>query len=240
MIDLFLDIKQQHNIDGCILIFDANTSAWITNAPDCADRRYPPASTFKIPNSLIALEEGVTTTREIFPWDGTVHTLTNWNQNSSLKTAFKNSTVWVYQNIASRIEDPLYEEYLHKISYGNAQVSPNNDHIFWLQGPLEISPQEQINFLVDLHKETLPFSKNTIRYVKDFMRVPDSSFYLKTGYTVDNGIHIGWYVGYKETQNKPIFFATLLLGDKSNKDALIPMRKTLTEEILNTYISRNF
>ena len=42
---------------------------WIAN-PDRARQRHSPASTSKIPHSLIALENGVATPATIFKWDG--------------------------------------------------------------------------------------------------------------------------------------------------------------------------
>jgi beta-lactamase class D len=42
-----------------------------------------PASTFKIPNSLIALETGVVTDpdKDVFPWDGVKRPIEAWNKD---------------------------------------------------------------------------------------------------------------------------------------------------------------
>ena len=64
-----------------------------------------PASTFKIPNSLIALETGVVadTDNEVFKWDGVKRSIENWNRDHTLSSAFAASAVPVYQDIARRI-----------------------------------------------------------------------------------------------------------------------------------------
>ena len=47
-----------------------------------------PASTFKIPNSLIALETGVVADpdKDVFKWDGVVRSIEAWNKDHTLRT----------------------------------------------------------------------------------------------------------------------------------------------------------
>ena len=47
-----------------------------------------PASTFKIPNSLIALETGVVADpdKEVFKWDGVKRSIEPWNKDHTLRT----------------------------------------------------------------------------------------------------------------------------------------------------------
>jgi len=57
--------------------------------------------------------------------------------------------------------------------------------MFWLGGELQITPQEQIQFLKRLHSNDLPFSEKTIAIVKDIMIVeqtPDYRIRAKTGW----------------------------------------------------------
>ena len=46
-----------------------------------------PASTFKIPNSIIALETGVVADpdKDIFKWDGVVRSIEAWNKDHTLR-----------------------------------------------------------------------------------------------------------------------------------------------------------
>src|SRR5215510_9346372 len=64
-----------------------------------------PASTFKVPNSLIALETGVVQDpdKDVFPWDGTTRSIEAWNKDHTLRSAIVASVVPVYQEIARRI-----------------------------------------------------------------------------------------------------------------------------------------
>ena len=64
-----------------------------------------PASTFKIPNSLIALETGVVEDpdKDVFKWDGVKRSIEAWNMDHTMRTAIAVSAVPVYQEIARRI-----------------------------------------------------------------------------------------------------------------------------------------
>ena len=48
-----------------------------------------PASTFKIPNSIIALETGVVEDpdKDVFKWDGTTRSIEAWNKDHTLRSA---------------------------------------------------------------------------------------------------------------------------------------------------------
>ncbi len=64
-----------------------------------------PASTFKIPNSLIALETGVVQDpdKDVFKWDGTTRSIEAWNKDHTLRSALAVSAFPVFQEIARRI-----------------------------------------------------------------------------------------------------------------------------------------
>ena len=58
-----------------------------------------PASTFKIPNSIIALETGVVEDpdKDVFKWDGVTRSFEPWNKDHTLRSAIAVSAVPVYQ-----------------------------------------------------------------------------------------------------------------------------------------------
>jgi beta-lactamase class D len=101
------DFKAQFNkygVDGCFVLYSQADSEFVRYNADLCDSGYIPASTFKIPNSLIALEEGVISdTNQILKWDGHEWPNQSWNQNQTLKTAMKYSCVWVYTGFAEHI-----------------------------------------------------------------------------------------------------------------------------------------
>lgn len=224
---------------GSTTIYDLNNDEWFFT--DSSDALHPtlPASTFKILNSLIILEEKVVQDEnEIIKWDGTVRgaggvQIDAWNKDNDLKSAYKNSTVWFYVEAANRIGKPKYKEYLSKCEYGNGNLY-EKDIDFWIKGDFAISPKNQIEFLKKLYKGNLPFSERSINIIKQIMvseRDNDIIFRDKTGWTSKDGKDIGWWVGYVTAKSNVIFFATRLIKDEN--DANPKFLKARKERTLN-------
>ncbi|NCB55815.1 MAG: diguanylate cyclase, partial [Epsilonproteobacteria bacterium] len=74
-----------------------------------------PASTFKIPHTLIALDQNVVNAQSIIVWDKIERSVPAWNQDQTLESAFKTSCVWCYQKFARHIGLEKYDSYLKKL-----------------------------------------------------------------------------------------------------------------------------
>ncbi|OJJ15104.1 serine hydrolase [marine bacterium AO1-C] len=228
-------------VKGSTSIYDYKNKQWIFTDEKDADVFTLPASTFKIPNSLFALEyKAVKNENEVFKWDGVpkLHlgkVINIWNKDTNLKNAYKYSTVWVYVEVAKRIGRNKYESILNKCSYGNGNFSEQGID-FWNYGDFAISPKNQIDFLVKLYENKLPFSKTTIEKVKELMvskQTKTHTYRSKTGWTRKNGQDIGWWVGYVEAKNNVYFFATRLIKRKGDKNPhFLKGRKAITKLIL--------
>src|SRR6201992_3887605 len=116
-----------------------------------------PASTFKIPNSLIALETGVVQDpdKDVFKWDGVVRPIEAWNRDHTMRSAIAVSAVPVYQEIARRIGPERMQKYLDLFEYGNRNIGGGLDQ-FWLSGALRIDPVQEIDFLDRLRRGRVP------------------------------------------------------------------------------------
>jgi|GEM_PF-5467902 len=67
----FQSIIDSANVEGSILVYDLQKDVYHSNDFDWASKGNLPASTFKIPNSVIALETGVVENDStLFKWDG--------------------------------------------------------------------------------------------------------------------------------------------------------------------------
>ena len=106
-----------------------------------------PASTFKIPNSIIALETGVVEDpdKDVFKWDGVTRAIEPWNKDHTLRSAIAVSAVPVYQEIARRIGAERMQKYLDLFDYGNRDIGGGIDQ-FWLTGNLRIDPDPADRF----------------------------------------------------------------------------------------------
>ena len=121
------ELKYEHlfkGIDGTFVLYDLNKNEFnFYNRPK-ASTRISPASTFKIPNALIALETRIVTGPEhLMKWDGVKRTLKMHNRDHTLRTAMRDSTVWYFQEIARKVGPAGYREYLKKLNYGNQDIS---------------------------------------------------------------------------------------------------------------------
>jgi len=90
----FKRILDSTGLVGSILIFDKNKNSYYSNDFKRSETGYLPASTFKIVNSIIALETGVVEDDSTkFKWDGKKRFLPQWEQDLILKDAFHFSCV---------------------------------------------------------------------------------------------------------------------------------------------------
>jgi len=176
---------------------------------DRAGTRFCPASTFKVPNTLIALDFGAVHGGGIeFRWDGTDRSVDAWNRDQSLASALKVSCVWCYQEIARQVGRESYERSLSELDYGNAVVGDRVDR-FWLDGSLRISAFEQVEFLRRLRQTPSPFSNEQMALLDRIMTIHSGEGYTlraKSGWT-GAGQHIGWYVGSVHSADDAWLFA---------------------------------
>jgi beta-lactamase class D len=166
-----------------------------------AETRMVPASTFKIANSLIALETGaVKDENEILPYGGGKQFVKEWERDMGMRDAIRISNVPVYQEIARRIGPDRMQAMLERLGYGNRQIGSVIDR-FWLDGPLEISAVEQARFTARLAQQKLPLSQRAQAIVRDITRLDKANgavLYGKTGWAGTITPKIGWLVGWVE------------------------------------------
>ncbi|MCT7990116.1 class D beta-lactamase [Laspinema olomoucense] len=228
---------QELGVEGSIIIGELNSDRLWQHNPKRNQTPFPTASTFKILNSLIALETGVIPHElAVLTWDGIPRTIPTWNRDLNLKEAFKLSAVWFYQVLARRIGYERMQQWITQVGYGNQNIgTPEEIDQFWLQGNLQITPQEQVQFLRRLYNNDLPFSEQTLTLVKEIMiyeQTPDYTIRAKTGwfgFGNESLQNIGWFVGYVETKNNAYFFATNIDVNKAEDG---PARIELTRRCL--------
>ncbi|SDJ15200.1 penicillin-binding transpeptidase domain-containing protein [Chryseobacterium jejuense] len=228
-------------IKGSITIYDFKNEKWIFSDSMDSNRPTLPASTFKIINTLIALETGaVSNAEEVIKWPGSTDTLKygfrpDIYHDMSMKEAFKLSAGWAYVEVAKKIGKERYKKYLKMSRYGNGDLSVNDDD-FWNFGNFAISPVNQIEIVRGVYEESLPFKKSSFKALKDMMidtKTEEYTIRAKTGWTRDKGKDTGWWVGYVERPNNVYFFATRLIKDRKDLNHNFgKCRKEITLKIL--------
>ncbi|MBM5572666.1 MULTISPECIES: class D beta-lactamase [Deefgea] len=201
----------QAKVNGTFVMLDATAQRWIGHNAERAATRFSPASTFKIPNSLIGLATGaVSSVDEVFyHHDGQPKYLKSWEHDMGLRGALPISNVAAYQELARRIGLQPMQQQLDQLNYGNHRIAGGVDQ-FWLNGSLTISAVEQVQFLTRLAQGALPYPANMQAAVREITLLETGKnwkLYGKTGWTGRQQPSIGWFVGWVEQDGKLYTFA---------------------------------
>lgn len=219
---------------ACFVLWDVAADEYVTHNPERCAVPLSPCSTYKIPHSIIALETGVVPDQHhVIAWDGTHYPVESWNQDHTMASAVQNSVVWYFQAVAAEIEEDRMQAYLDEFGYGNQDISGGLT-LFWLGSSLEISADEQIDFLYRLDTGDLPVSARSMDIVKEVLILEETDSYVyrgKTGSCVPEGEHpLGWFVGYVSYGDRSYIFATNIQGAKAEGQKA----RSTTEDILQS------
>jgi beta-lactamase class D len=220
--------------EGCFVFYDSQSDSYLRHNPKGCAERYSPCSTFKIPNTLIALHTGVASGAEFsLAWDG-VKRSESWDRDQTLRSAFQGSVVWFYQELARRVGYERETAFIRKFEYGNMDTSGGATN-FWLESSLRISADEQVAFLRRLWASGLPVSRGAQRITREIMeqsRRDGRILYGKTGTGGDSKADVarlGWFVGCVSHGERTVFFAARITGER---DASGRQARKIAEAIL--------
>lgn len=190
----------------------ADTRPFVSSAAECA-RRSSPASTFKIPHALIALQTGVITPDTVFEWDGSAYETESWRRGHDLESAIRWSVLPFFRRTAALIGRDRMHAQLAALGYG-ADTFDRDLTSFWVNGDLVVSPMEQWSFLERFFDGNLPLEPRHLKVVQDDLRMPVGQISLaaglrpfplewpagavvraKTGNTTVAGERVSWLVG---------------------------------------------
>lgn len=213
-------------VTGTFVLFDAGDRSAVVVNPEGARERAVPASTFKLPNTLIALQTG-----EVSDVDEVISPESG--EELSLRQALPTADVPVHQEVADRIGYERMSTWVDRFDYGNRQVGEDGAmDRFWLEGPLEISALEQATFVAELAREELPVDIEHQQAVRDLLRVEEGAnhqLFGRTGLGVNVDPVPGWWVGWVEDGDELHTFA-LRLEVEEEGDA--DLRESLGRELL--------
>ena len=199
-------VFQERGFAGTFVLYEANTDRLVLVNAKRAEERFVPASTFKIPNSLIALETGaVKDVDEVIPYGGKPQLIKAWEKDMAMREALPASNVPVYQELARRIGLEQYRAWLERLDYGNREIGTVVDR-FLLDGPLKISAVEQAKFVARLAQGKLDASAEAQAQVREILRLEENDgavLYGKTGWDQK----VGWWTGWVEREGKIFAFS---------------------------------
>ncbi len=231
-----------YNVQGCFEVFHLQKSEFIDYNYDRCSQRFIPASTFDIFNSLVGLQtKSIPDKNNIIQWDSTVWDSPLWNHTQNLNEAFRNSTLWYFQEVARRITASKMQQYLNLLHYGNKAMDSPVDS-FWFTGGLRISCDEQIEFLRDFYRNTYHFSPEAVDSVKKILLLEDRPGYKLSGKSgwaemkgiekVDSNLNFAWFVGFVEKGEEVYFFATNIEAQEQSQNNLEAAANEITLQCL--------
>jgi len=205
------ELFRQTGRPGTFVLLDARRGELVGTNRARALTRYTPASTFKIPNSLIGLSVGaVASVDTVLPYRSDAPPFSPaWEKDMGLREAIVVSNVPIYQELARRIGLERMREAVNRLDYGNREIGSVVD-TFWLRGPLAISAVEQTRFLDRLARQVLPFPLQAQRAVREITLVeqgPGWQLHAKTGWQNGPNPGVGWWVGWVEKDGRTVPFA---------------------------------
>lgn len=236
---------------ACFLLFEMGKGE-VRRAPSSLCRaRLTPLSTFKIPHALAALDAGVLSgPDQVLHYDGTPLPFPSWQRDHTLATAMRYSVVWYFQRLADQLGPERERAYLVKLGYGNME-SRGNPRRFWIEDSLEISPEEELAFLVRLYQDDLPVSRASMQTVRQLLIQPsgvvvsargeqpfaapwpaDAVVSAKTGAgAYDDGFQVRWLVGHVQRGDRAWVFVSSEAGESdSPPDAIDLAARALQQE----------
>ncbi len=227
------DLFKSAEVNGTFVLYDVTANTYIGHDKARAERRYSPASTFKIPNSLIGLSVGaVKSVDEVLPYKGNPQPFIKaWGKDMGLREAIVLSNVPIYQELARRIGIERMRENVSRMDYGNKEIG-NTVDTFWLKGPLKISAVEQTQFLAKLAQDAVPFPQAFQKSVREIVLLDQGEnwrLYGKTGWLNVAGQGVGWWVGWVQKDSRVYAFA---LNMDIQKDSDLNKRVELGKAIL--------
>ncbi|HKE84118.1 MAG TPA: penicillin-binding transpeptidase domain-containing protein, partial [Vicinamibacterales bacterium] len=225
----------------CFMLARQGRPAFVSDSDECGHPTAP-ASTFKIPHALIALETGVITADTIFRWDGSSRANESWQRDHTLDSAIKWSVLPFFQNTARLIGPERMHRGLARLKY--ARDSFDGDiSTFWLNGDLVVSPVEQLAFLERFFGGQLPVSAQHVASVQRAMQMPtgqvlmaagphrfdlswpaDTVVRTKTGNTTVMDERVSWVIGALEVKRERyLFVARVRRGGSLDTSAAIDL-----------------
>ena len=119
--------------EGSFVLYDLKKDTWKIHDMERATLRVSPNSTYKIYNALFGLEKDIITPENSFiKWNGIPYPFEAWNADQTLPSAMNTSVNWYFGYIDEQLGETSVQEYLHKIGYGNEDLSGNFSS-YWME-----------------------------------------------------------------------------------------------------------
>ena len=223
----------------------------IVSEGDCKTR-HAPCSTFKIPLSLMGYNEGILIDEMLPEWpfkEGYFDYIDHWKQPHTPQLWMKNSCVWYSQVLTQKIGMKKFQEYITKFDYGNQDLSGDKNQNngltqSWLSSSLEISGEEQLDFLQKLLHNELSVNLRAHEMTKNILFVENlpgnwklygksgSGCLLNQDKTQKLDRQIGWFIGWIQKDLHTLVFVHFIEDKEKQTTYAGPRARVAAKEKL--------
>jgi beta-lactamase class D len=213
----------------CTLIVDADTGVTLVRMGERCDQRLTPASTFKIPLSLMGFDSGILRDANRPAWAykaGYPAWIDLWKRTTTPQTWLRDSVVWYSQVLTGRLGADRFQRYVDSMHYGNGDVAGdpgrrNGLTTAWLSSSLRISATEQVAFVRRMLRRQLPVSHAAIDRTMAIMPTASTGGWRVRGKpgtglrrladgSNDRDRQVGWFVGWAQCEGRTLVLARLV------------------------------
>ena len=229
----------EFNVDGMFVLYSLKNKQYTFYNPRLYGQPISPASTFNILLTLIGLQEGVIRDEK---------SLLAPTNNTTLEYAFKHNADSCFISLSALIGQKKIQYWLTKINYGNQSTAGEKSR-FWINGLLQITPEQQLGFVQQLYREELPFSKKAFSIVKKLMdetmnarlgikifgKRGSNKLYKENKYTGNlykDDSYNGWFVGYAEGASDTFFFVNYIRSPQLDHPTIVMAQKEIVFKII--------
>jgi beta-lactamase class D len=213
----------------CTLLTDVATGKVLSQTGTC-DRPNSPASTFKVPLSLMGFDSGllIDAKAPTLPYKAIYNVQrAEWKVATDPTYWLANSVVWYSQELTRRMGLETFTHYVQAFQYGNQDIGGDrgkNNGLTnaWLSSSLKISPAGQADFLRRMLTRQLPVSAKAIDLTEQIMPaagLPNGwNLHGKTGTGnpekpdghLDATRQFGWFIGWADKGDRRVIFVHLI------------------------------
>lgn len=161
---------------GCFLLSDVNGNELRRQPSSGCERRVAPAATFEIAAALAGLDASIVRSNS-----------TTFGQ--TVDSALAYSSPEYFRAIDQQMGSVRMGEYLNRFNYGNADTSSGGE--YWNGGSLQISPNEQMRFLLRLFDGQLPVSRQSAVTVRESLEQPSGVLVSPRGVVLTGQMRTG-------------------------------------------------
>lgn len=211
----------------CTLVVDAATGATTLRTGDGCETPLTPASSFKIPLSLIGYDSGIIRDADLpaRPYKDEYQTWNDdWKRTTTPRTWMRDSVVWYSQVLTRQLGDATFQQYVNALGYGNRDVSGGLTTA-WLSSSLRISAAEQVAFVRRMIRHELPVSRSAVDRTMAIMPTASSGgwtisgktgtgFHRRPDGTNDSDRQVGWFVGWAQRDGRTLVFARVIEDER--------------------------